>query len=80
MKLKKSVAISENGFIFNAALGDSFSTNPIGAKILKSIQEGKTIPRILEELLDLYDIDKATCEKDINDFVGMLNTHNLLEP
>ena len=35
MKLKKNIATSESGFVFNPSTGDSFSLNTIGAEILK---------------------------------------------
>ncbi len=79
MKLKKNVAISENGFVFNAARGESFSTNTIGAHILNLLKEGKEERAIQASILSLYEIDEATCEKDIYDFINMLQQHNLLE-
>ncbi len=79
MKLKKSIAISESGFIFNANRGESFSTNSIGTKILGLFQEGKDQDSIKNILLEEYEIDNATCEKDLYDFVKMLVQYNLVE-
>ncbi|WP_080057713.1 PqqD family protein [Spirosoma aerolatum] len=62
MKLKKSVAISENGFVFNASRGDSFSTNPSGTQILDWLRLGKTDGEMKALLLAQYEIDEATCE------------------
>jgi hypothetical protein len=41
MKLKKDIAISDSGFLFNPSSGDSYSLNPIGVEILKLMQEKK---------------------------------------
>jgi len=79
MKLKKNVAVSENGFVFNAARGESFTTNSIGAKILQLLQDGKTEEDIQATILEQYEIDSATCEKDVYDFIKMLVQFSLTE-
>ena len=79
MKLRKSIAISENGFVFNASRGESFTTNPIGSFILELIKEGKNEAEIQEAVLEKYAIDKATCEKDVYDFIKVLQQYNLME-
>ena len=79
MRLKKSVAVSENGFVFNAGRGESFSTNGIGRRILGLMQEGKNKDAIKGILLNEYDIDAATCEKDVYDFMKMLVQFNLVD-
>jgi len=78
MKLKKNVAVSENGFVFNAARGESFTTNTIGTDILHLLQDGHSQEEIQAAILEEYEIDKATCEKDLYDFMKMLHQHNLL--
>ena len=42
MKLKKNIATSEAGFIFNPGTGDSFSVNNIGSEILVMFKENKS--------------------------------------
>jgi hypothetical protein len=41
MKLRKDVAVSEAGLVFNPTTGESFSVNPIGVEILNLMREGK---------------------------------------
>jgi hypothetical protein len=79
MKLRKNVAVSEAGLLFNPVTGESFSVNPIGVEILKMIREDKTVDQISEAMLEKYTTDKATFEKDYHDFVGILYNHNLIE-
>ena len=79
MKLKSSIAISENGFVFNASRGESFSTNGIGKRILSLMQEGKDEEAIKGFILNEYDIDASTCEKDIYDFMKMLVQFSLVD-
>lgn len=79
MKLKKSIAVSESGFVFNASRGESFSTNAIGRRILNLMQEGKDDKAIQGFLLNEYDIDASTCEKDLYDFMNMLAQYSLVD-
>ena len=41
MKIAEEVKISDNGFVFNSKTGDSFSLNPFGLELIKSIKEEK---------------------------------------
>lgn len=79
MKLKKSIAISEGGFVFNAERGDSFSTNPIGIEILQLLKDGESKTAIHNFIQSKYQVDEATCEKDVYDFIKMLNQHNFIQ-
>lgn len=79
MKIRKNVAVSDSGFLFNPLTGDSFSVNPIGQEIIKSFQENKSEDEILKKILDQYRIDENTAEKDLNDFKKMLENYKLID-
>ncbi|MEI6889969.1 MAG: PqqD family protein [Bacteroidales bacterium] len=79
MKLKKNVAVSESGLLFNPVTGESFSVNPIGVEILNLLREEKTDEQIYSAILAKYSTDKPTFEKDYEDFIGILSHNNLLE-
>ena len=79
MKLKKSIALSESGFVFNAERGDSFSVNPTGLAIMQWLKDGVKPEEIKGYLLEKFEIDEATSEKDLYDFIQMLNQFNLIE-
>ena len=79
MKIKKNVAISESGYIFNPATGESFSINPIGVEIFNMIKEQKSYEEISQLILTKYSTDKDTFEKDYSDFVGFLKQFMLIE-
>jgi hypothetical protein len=72
MKIKKNVAISESGFIFNPTTGDSFSTNPIGLEIIRMLKDEKSKDEIRKTIISRYNTDESTFEKDYYDFVMML--------
>lgn len=78
MKVRKNIAISENGFIFNPLTGDSFSVNETGVFILQKLKEEETIEAILQSLMDEYELDTYTAEKDLNDFLTMLKSYQLI--
>ncbi|HHU46339.1 MAG TPA: PqqD family protein [Bacteroidales bacterium] len=77
MKVRKNIAISENGFIFNPLTGDSFSVNETGVFILQKLKEEESEATILQNLMDEYELDAHTAEKDLNDFLSMLQNYQL---
>jgi hypothetical protein len=79
MKLKKNIATSEAGFIFNPGTGDSFSVNTIGADILSLFKENKSLQDVIESISLRYEVEKTQLEKDLEDFVSQLHGYNLLE-
>ncbi len=79
MKIKKNIALSDTGFVFNPASGDSFSVNPIGLEIMKLLQENKSHDVIKKHLLETYSVDKDTIEKDFYDFAKMLEQFKVTE-
>lgn len=79
MKLKKNIATSEAGFIFNPGTGDSFSVNLTGVEILSLLKENNTQEEIVENMASRFDIDRVQFEKDLEDFVSQLQIYNLLE-
>jgi hypothetical protein len=68
MDIKKNIAISDSGFVFNPNNGDSFTLNPIGLEIVRLIQEGLSDKSIVEHIMADYNIDESTAEKDLYDF------------
>lgn len=78
MKVRKNIAISDSGFLFNPTTGDSYSVNPIGQEIIQLLQNDKSEEEIMKHILDGYMIDEATVEKDLYDFLSMLQNHKLI--
>lgn len=79
MKIKRNVAISDSGFVFNPANGDSFSTNPVGLEIIRMLKSGNAREEIKTFILDNYDTDEASVEKDYYDFIGLLQRNKLID-
>ncbi len=79
MKLKRSVAISESGFIFSPLSGDSYSTNQIGQEILTKIKNNISHKEIEEFIINNYNIDREKFRKDFEEFLSSLNYYGLIE-
>ncbi len=79
MKIKNNIAISDSGFVFNPASGESFTVNTVGIELFNYIKEGKSYDEIRDLVLDKYDTNEATFDKDYQDFVAILEYNHLLE-
>jgi hypothetical protein len=79
MKIKKNIAVSDSGFIFNPDTGESFTANPIGLEILGHMKAGLDFEEIRKKILEKYKSDKDMVEKDYFDFINMLEQFNLVE-
>ena len=79
MKLKKNIATSESGFVFNPGNGDSFSVNDIGAEILGLMKEDRSFADIIGIISEKYDTEKVQVERDLEDFISVLVSFNLIE-
>lgn len=79
MRLKKNIATSEAGFIFNPATGDSFSVNQTGADILALLKQDIPRENIISAITEKFDISSNQAEKDLEDFISQLTIYNLIE-
>ncbi|RYF98492.1 MAG: PqqD family protein, partial [Chitinophagaceae bacterium] len=69
MRLKTNIATSENGFIFNPATGDSFTSNSIAAEILTYMKAGELTEDIKLKILDKYEVEPTQLERDWDDYM-----------
>lgn len=74
----ENIAISDSGFIFLPTTGETFTLNEIGKQIFKMLQAKKSIEEISKEILEQYDIDTLTVERDVEDFLLRLKSLNLI--
>ena len=79
MRLKKNIATSENGFIFNPASGDSFSANAIATEILVGLKGGKSEDEIKLGIIERYEVSARQLDSDWEDWRMQLKEANLLE-
>jgi hypothetical protein len=79
MRVRKNIATSDEGFLFNPTTGDSFSTNSIGAEIINLLKKDLTLREISDEICKRYDVDPALFERDLEDFTLQLKDFSILE-
>lgn len=79
MRIRRNIAISDSGFIFNPDTGESFSTNSIAIILFQMLKEGRDFEQMSREIQDKYHVDSKTFEKDYQDFLNMLSQYNLTE-
>ena len=79
MKINNNIALSDNGFVFNPNTGESFSVNQLGIDIINQLKNDITLEKVAEEIIKKYNVDEATAEKDLYDFIGILQHHSLIE-
>ncbi len=78
MKIHSNLAVSDSGFIFNPSNGDSFSTNAVGADIIRLLKAGKSLADIKKEISVKYEVEPTVFEKDYEDFISQLQDHFLV--
>jgi len=79
MKLKRNIALSESGFVYDPSTGESYSLNEQGIEILRLLQEEKSFPEISSTMVGQYEVNGVDFEKYYFDFLGMLRQFRLLE-
>lgn len=79
MRVRKNIAVSDEGFLFNPATGDSFSTNTIGSEIIAQLKKDKSAGEIAEDMCEKYDVDKTLFERDLDEFMSVLKEYSILE-
>lgn len=78
MKITDEIKISDNGFVFNSKTGDSFNLNPFGLELIQKIAEDKDFESIRDEMLEKYDVDDLTIERDYYEFCALLKHHQII--
>lgn len=66
-----NTALQFNGII---ALG------PVGALIWEGLSAGKDRSQLLSDILENFEIDPATAEADLDEFLNQLAAENFVEP
>jgi hypothetical protein len=79
MQIKRNIAVSETGFVFDPTSGESYSINKVGQEIIAMLKDGKMPEEISTSICAEYEIDPASFEKYYYDFMGMLKQFQLIE-
>ena len=79
MKLKKNVALSESGFIFNPATGDSYCVNQLASDVLGMLKDDKSLAEVKSEIQDKYEVSASSLDEDLYDLTTHLQQLGLLD-
>jgi carbamoyl-phosphate synthase large subunit len=60
IRLHKNVALSDSGYVFHPATGESYTLNPIGLEIVQMLRQNMTDDEIQGRILDRYQVDAST--------------------
>lgn len=76
----KQLAINESGFVFDPVTGHTFTLNETGLAVLRRLQEGADVDRIVAELTSQFELDGSEdLPRDVDDFVSRLHEQGLLK-
>ncbi len=78
MRIEPNIALSESGFLFHASMGDSYSVNPVGLRILQLIREGRTVEELIRQMTEEYEVPSEELEADLQDFIPYLKQLNII--
>jgi len=68
----RSLKITEDGFVFDNATGDSYTLNSCGRVVLQKVMEGQTRHQIVHWFCDQYGLSQSAIDRDITDFLQQL--------
>lgn len=66
------LALSDDGFLFDTATGNTFTLNSSATFVLRRLIEGRDSPEITEELCREYDTSREIATQDVDQFVQYL--------
>lgn len=75
----ENLALSENGFLFDGRTGATYSLNKSGTFLLKQLIAGTRPGELREELIENFEVDTATAERDVEQFLFRLKDLRITE-
>ncbi len=79
VKDQVSCDLAGEAAILDLKSGQYYGLNPVGARIWNLIQEPKSVTEVLHTLLEEYDVESESCERDLLAVLGELETKGLIE-
>ena len=66
------LALSDSGFVFDPVTGNSFSLNGTGLAILRRLQRGESLERVVATLQEEFAVAPQAAERDVIEFAALL--------
>ena len=74
-----SSQLGDESVILNVKTGTYFGLNEVGSRIWSLIQEPTSLDKVIQTLLDEYEVDPGQCESDVLDLIKELINAALIE-
>ena len=71
-------AVADETVILHLGNGNYFGLDPIGARLWDTIKQGATPDTVCADLLEEYDVDRATLEADLRALLAELVENDLI--
>ncbi len=69
----------EETMIMNMKSGDYLNLNQIGTSIWKLLENPSSVENICLKLLEIFDVESATCQEHVMDFLQQLLEQDIIE-
>jgi len=83
VRIPKSIAsrnLHGETLLLNSTTGACVSFDPVGAKIWQLLQEDHSLHRVLDALVQGYDVTEAQCAQDLLGFVARILEQGFVGP
>jgi hypothetical protein len=77
-KEQMSCGLDDEAVILSITKGVYYSLNPCGNRIWSLIQKPIKVGKVRDTLLEEFDIDQETCEKDLLSLLGAMKNEGLV--
>jgi len=78
-KRLEALEVSRSGFLFDPRTGHTYTLNETAQRLLELFRDGQSDEEIVTALTDEFEVDAATVERDLYDFICQLNSFALLK-
>jgi hypothetical protein len=74
-----SCAVGEESVILGLQNSVYYGVNPVGASIWKLLQRQRSVAELRDAVLEEYDVEKESCERDLLDLLEKMQAEGLIE-
>lgn len=75
----ENILLNDQGIAFNPVTGETFRLVGSAVQLVRMLKEGADTTALLQYLLDEYDIDAVTAQRDLDTFLATLERMNWVE-
>jgi hypothetical protein len=74
-----NILLNDRGIALNPATGETYRLIGPALHLVRLLQQGAPTSALLDYLLETYDVDPATAQRDLEVFLAMLEKMNWVE-